>query len=105
MAYASSTDLEEAYLAGRMAVKYALQGESDCMVTLIREPGDSYRCCTGLAPLAKVAKALKTLPDEYINLEGNFVTEAFLEYARPLIGEPLPTYGRLRQVPVERRLS
>jgi 6-phosphofructokinase 1 len=105
MAYASSTDLEEADLAGRMAVRYALQGESDCLVTLIREPGDSYRCSTGLVPLAKVAKALKTLPDEYINLEGNFVTEAFLEYARPLIGEPLPTYVRLRQVPVERRWS
>lgn len=104
MAYASSTDLEEACLAGRMAVKYALQGKSDCMVTLVREPGDSYRCSIGLAPLAKVANALKTLPDEYITPEGNFVTEAFLEYARPLIGGPLPTYPRLRQVPVERRL-
>lgn len=104
MAYASSVDLEEADLAGRVAVKYALQGESDCMVTLVREPGDSYCCSTGLAPLAKVANALKTLPDEYINPEGNFVTEAFLEYARPLIGGPLPSYARLRQVPVEKRL-
>ena len=105
MAYASSTDLEEAYLAGRMAVRYALQDESDCMVALIREPGDNYRCSTGLAPLATVANAVKMLPDEYINREGNFVTEAFLEYARPLIGEPLPTYPRLQKVPVERRLS
>jgi 6-phosphofructokinase len=105
MAYASSIDLEEADMAGRMAVRYALQGESDCMVTLVREPGDGYRCCTGLAPLARVANAVKTLPDEYINPEGNFVTEAFLEYAWPLIGEPLPTYPRLQKVPVERRLS
>jgi len=105
MAYASSTDLEEAYLAGRMAVRYALQGENDCMVTFVREPGDSYRCSTGLVPLAKVANALKTLPDEYINPGGNFVTEAFLEYARPLIGGPLPTYARLQKVPVKRRLS
>jgi 6-phosphofructokinase len=105
MAYVSATDLEEADLAGRMAVKYALQGKSDCMVTLVREPGDSYRCFTGLAPLAKVANALKTLPNEHINPEGNFVTEAFLEYAQPLIGGPLATYTRLRQVPVERRLS
>jgi hypothetical protein len=58
-----------------------------------------------LAPLAKVANALKTLPNEHINPEGNFVTEAFLEYAQPLIGGPLPTYTRLRQVPVDRRLS
>ena len=104
MAYISSTDLEEADLAGRMAVRYALQGESDCMVTLVREPGDGYRCSTGLAPLAKVANALKTLPDEYITPEGNFVTGAFLEYARPLIGEPLPTYARLQKVPVEKML-
>ena len=54
--------------------------------------------------LLKVANALKTLPDEYVNAEGNFVTEAFLEYARPLIGSPLPTYARLRQVRVEKRL-
>jgi 6-phosphofructokinase 1 len=105
MAYVSSTDLEEAHLAGRMAVRYALQGKSDCMVTLVREPGDSYRCSTGLAPLAKVANAVKTLPDEYINPEGNFVTEAFLKYARPLIGDPLPIYPRLQKVPVERGLS
>jgi 6-phosphofructokinase 1 len=72
---------------------------------LVREPGDSYRCSTGLAPLAKVANALKALPDEYIHSEGNFVTEAFLKYARPLIGDPLPIYTRLRQVPIERRLS
>ncbi len=104
MAYASSTDLEEAYLAGRMAVRYALQGKSDCMVTLVREPGDGYRCFTGLAPLAKIANALKTLPDEYITPKGNFVTEAFLEYARPLIGDPLPTYARLQKVPVGKRL-
>ncbi len=105
MAYASSTDLEEADLAGRMAVRYALQGESDCMVTLVRGPGDRYRCSTGLVSLTKVANALKTLPDEYINTKGNFVTEAFLEYARPLIGGPLPTYARLQKVPVQRRLS
>jgi 6-phosphofructokinase 1 len=57
-----------------------------------------------LAPLTTIANDEKTLPDEYINREGNFVTEAFLEYARPLIGEPLPTYVRLQKVPVERRL-
>jgi len=30
------------------------------------------------------------------------VTEAFLTYARPLIGGPLPSYGRLAMHPVPR---
>ena len=32
----------------------------------------------------------RTIPDEYINEEGNGVTEAFKEWCRPLIGEELP---------------
>ncbi len=32
--------------------------------------------------------------EEYINEEGNFVSDAFLDYLRPLVGE-MPVYGRL----------
>ena len=100
MSHVSETDLEEAYMLGKMAVEYALAGESDKMVILIREPGDVYRCTTGLADLEAIANSERHLPAEYINAEGNFVTEAFLSYARPLIGSPLPDYGRLRKIPV-----
>jgi hypothetical protein len=39
----------------------------------------------------------RKVPDAYINKEANFVTQEFLDYARPLIGEQLPTYARLKK--------
>ncbi len=96
----SRVDEEEAYLAGRFAVRSAVAGESDRMVILLREPGNEYRCALGLANLEDIANTEKVLPDEYINAEGNFVTERFLKYARPLIGDPLPEHARLGAVTV-----
>jgi hypothetical protein len=34
------------------------------------------------------------MPREYINSEGNFVTEEFLEYVRPLVGK-IPEFAAL----------
>ena len=98
---ASSTDLEEAYMAGQMAVRHAVEGKTDYMVTLVREPGAEYKCTTGLVELEKVALGTKVVPDEFINEAGNGVTDAFIEYARPLIGGPLPEYARLKKIPVK----
>lgn len=100
MALASQTDLEEAYLAGRMAVRYAVLGRSDQMVVLVRESGDGYRCTTDSAPLAQVANVEKRLPGEFLSESGNFVTPAFLRYAEPLIGGPLLEYARLEKHPL-----
>jgi len=93
---ASPVDQEEAYMVGVAAVRAALAGETDKMVTLIRVSKEPYRCRTGLAPLAAIANAERHMPDHFLNQEGNFVTEAFLAYARPLLGGPLPRYVRLR---------
>ena len=94
-ACASKTDREEAYRCGAAAVAHAVAGDVGSMVTLIREPGPEYRCSTGLAPLEEVANAQRTLPDDFIGPEGDFVTDAFREYALPLVGDPLPEYVRL----------
>jgi 6-phosphofructokinase 1 len=99
----STVDADEAYCAGRSAVQLATQGQSGVMVTLERETGAPYSCGTGTAPLAKVANAEKLLPDQYINKQGNDVTAAFLDYALPLIGDPLPPLGRLEQYSVPPR--
>jgi len=100
----SPVDRDEAYLVGRAAVRAMIGGKTDKMVTLVRQPGPTYAVETGLAPLVEVANAEHLLPPEYLNKEGNGVTEAFVEYARPLIGGPLPPYGRLAKHRVERRL-
>jgi 6-phosphofructokinase 1 len=94
---ASKTDREEAYLVGKEAVRRAVRGDTDLMVTLDREPLSEYRCTIGTAALENVIGRAKPVPDEYINERGNDVTESFIEYATPLIGDPLPKYVRLRK--------
>ena len=94
----SEVDADEAYRVGRAAVRLAVSGKSDVMVTLERRTGDEgYTCDTGLAPLAEIANAEKVMPDAYLVAEGNDVTPAFLDYARPLIGESLPRLARLER--------
>lgn len=93
----SQIDVDEAYMCGRAAVQLAEEGKTGLMVTLIRDPGgagSNYKCTTGAAILRDVAVRARPMPDEYINDEGNFVTEAFVDYVRPLIGE-LPRYAAL----------
>jgi 6-phosphofructokinase 1 len=92
----SQVDVAEAKMVGAAAVGYACEGITDKMVTLERTSNDPYRCETGLADLEEVASAERPVPDEFIAAEGNDVTAAFLDYARPLIGGPLPPYARLK---------
>ncbi len=95
---ASRVDIEEAYLVGKTAVQKALEDKSGFMVTLVREKCQEYRISMGLVELEKVANKRKPVPAQFINEEGNDVTEAFLSYARPLIGGPLHPYVRLKKV-------
>ena len=95
MACISHTDAQEAEQVGRAAVRHALAGDRDIIVTLERAHRDDYACATGVAPLNAVGGKVKTMPPEYIAPDGKFVTPAFLDYARPLLGDALPVYGRL----------
>ena len=114
MHFASRTDVEEAYMCGREAVRAALRGENGVMVTLVRGKGKKYTCATGLAPLAEVANGEKKVPRDYINEQGNGVTKKMLAYVRPLvkgeaeveIGEDgLPVYMRFKRKPLAKKLS
>jgi len=100
----SDVDVSEAKMVGEAAVRRACEGVSDKMITLERVSTDPYRCETGLADLEDVANAERPVPDEYINADGNDVTPAFIDYARPLIGDPLPPYARLALEPVSKKL-
>ena len=95
MACVSRVDADEAETTGRAAVRYAVGGSTGQIVTLIREPGPPYACKTGLAPLELVAGRAKSMPEHYLDPSNDFVTPAFIDYVRPLIGGPLPRLGRL----------
>ncbi len=99
---ASSTDLQEAYWVGRMGVRYAIEGRSGFMVTLLRINSSPYQFETGLAELEKVANKVREFPKEFISKDHNFVTPDFLKYFTPLVGEALPKYVRLKKYPVGR---
>ncbi len=98
----SHTDKEEAYLVGKMGVHALLGGESDKMVTLVRHSEPAYHCTTGLAELAQVANVQRLLPDEYLDESKTMVTQAFYDYALPLIGDPLPDHVRLEKIRIQR---
>ena len=95
MGCVSRSDAQEAEMAGRAAVRYALDGHTDQIVTLVREPGKQYSCSYGLAPLEQVAGKVKTMPDKYLDPANEFVTAEFIDYVRPLVGSPLPRLGRI----------
>lgn len=96
MLWQSETDREEAERCGRAAVDAATAGESGKMVALRRCPGEGYRCETFLVDIREVMMTERKLPDEFINAEGNGITEAFRQWCRPLLGSPLPKLMDLR---------
>ena len=104
---ASQTDIDESFMAGKAAVENAVAGLTDKMVGFERcIEGGKYVCKTKLFNLTDVANTEKKVPIEWINAEHNGVTQAFVDYALPLIqGETkmkkengLPRFARLKKV-------
>ncbi|MGI6496815.1 MAG: 6-phosphofructokinase [Kiritimatiellia bacterium] len=93
----SETDAEEARRVGQVAVAAAFNGISRGSVTIQRKPGKRYEPMFVIQPLEEVAKFTRPMPREFISRSGNDVTQAFLDYARPLVGA-LPPVGFLAAV-------
>lgn len=89
---ASSVDQNEAREVGEKAVQFAAWDNVDGSV-VIKRVGD-YAVEYELVPLDRIAAKTRLMPDEFINAEGNNVTEAFRHYVLPLMG-PAPTAARL----------
>lgn len=109
---ASKTDVDEAFMAGQAAVRAAIAGETDKMVTLVRGETEHYTVETGLAPLSEIANGIKKLPKEWVNEDLVSMNFQFLRYAQPLIqGEVVvpydsgvPTYAKLDKVRIDKVL-
>ena len=96
IAWQSETDRDEAERCGRAAVDAAVSGETGKMVALRRLPGEEYRTETFLADIQDVMMTESKMPEEFINAEGNNVTDAYRNWVRPLLGSPLPKLMDLR---------
>ena len=104
---ASGVDVEEAKMAGRVAVESAVAGETDKMVAFsCSREGGKYECKPVLEPLDIVANIEKKVPREWINAAGNGIEQPFIDYVLPLIQgdierpkeNSLPRFAKLKKV-------
>jgi 6-phosphofructokinase 1 len=89
----SSVDAHEARQVGIKAAQEAMTGAQSGSVAIIRMSNHPYRIEKRLIPLTDVAAKTRHLPPEYIKGHAD-VSQAFIEYARPLVGE-LPQMAKL----------
>ena len=113
MIYASTVDLEEAYKVGQKAVLLALEDGSGYMATILREPGPIYNVRYDKVELELVANSERSFPAAWIAPSRLDVTDDFVRYARPLIGDDWPSiplvdgrqrFARLQPIFAEKKL-
>jgi 6-phosphofructokinase 1 len=97
----SEVDAQEAREVGEKAVQFSVWEDVDGSVA-IRRIGD-YSVEYFLTSLESVAKSTKQMANEYIDEANATVTEAFKDYARPLIGL-MPDYERISAPTVSKLL-
>ncbi len=89
----SDVDQREARDVARRAVQYAILDGKSGSVTINRV--GNYAVEYNLRPLEDIAAKTKHMPDEFINENGNDVTQAFIDYCKPLLGSNLPQVARV----------
>lgn len=99
-AYQSRLDRDEAVKAGSTAVRAAVEGKNGVMVGFRRLPGEEYRAETILIPIEEVMLHERTMPKEFIAENGHDVTQAFIDWCRPLLGEPVRKYVTFKNKPL-----
>lgn len=107
---ASKVDVDEAFLVGSAAVKYAIEGNTDKIVVLKRdENSKEYKCTAELMDVALAANTEKTIPLDWILPNGSGLSDEFTKYALPLIQgdskapleDGLPRFAKLKKVPAK----
>jgi 6-phosphofructokinase 1 len=89
----STQDRADAELVGREGVRALMQGETDKMVAL-RSLADAAGSAFELVPLHASAGPSRSLPAHWLTDGPLAVTDAFCDYARPIVGE-LSRYPRI----------
>ncbi len=85
--YVSEVDAKEAREVGRQAVRYSADPKHmELSVVMKRVSNSPYKIELEHTSIKNVAKDTKHLSAEYIK-DGNDITQAFIDYAKPLVGE------------------
>lgn len=88
--FASPVDLEEAYEVGKHAVEIGVHEGTGWMATILRKPGNVYAPYYDKVALPVVANSARHLPAHWLSRDQLDVTDDFIRYARPLIGDTWP---------------
>lgn len=96
----SDVDQAEAREVGEKAVQFAVRQSKSGSVCIERI--GNYAVQYTILPIQDVAGLTQTMPDKYINEQGNDVTPAFREYIMPLLGSDIPKTAVIRAPKVEK---
>lgn len=112
--YASTVDIEEAYKVGQKAVLIAKDDGNGWMATILRQPGEIYNVRYDKVSLENVANSECKFPQKWITRDKIDVTDDFIRYAKPLIGEDwvsvplvngLQRFAKLKPIFAEKKLK
>jgi len=90
----SPIDAREARMVGEYGVNHAVATAEPGSVAIRRTSNTPYASECFVTPLSTVAREATEMKAEYINDAGNDVTQSWLDYVSPLVGE-LPVMGKL----------
>lgn len=93
----SDVDCREAEAVGRAAVRAVLTDIGGVMPAFRRLSNTPYESEIFLVPIEQVMLTEQTMPADFINGEGNGITQAYANWLAPLMGLPLPEFLTFRK--------
>jgi 6-phosphofructokinase 1 len=106
IAYASVTDLDEAYGVGCHAVEVARNDGNGWMASILRDrSAAAYSVRYDKVSLEQVANSERLFPQDWIASSRTDVTDDFIAYAMPLIGDDWVSVPMVRGLPRFARIN
>ena len=81
----SRVDADEAYNVGYLAAKAAFEGKTGMMITIQVESREPYVESYSMFDIHEVANVERKVPKSWIINDGTYVSDEYLNYARPFI--------------------
>jgi 6-phosphofructokinase 1 len=91
--------IAEAYQLGQHAVQIALKSGGGFIATIVRQPDENYHVTYGQVQLERIANSERSFPESWLTNTRTDVTDEFVRYARPLIGDEYPSAPLMNGLP------